>query len=468
MNNAFFNFSPSIILSESSPLESATRHLMSHRLASAVIEVCLVAASNFGGSTRGITFESDEDTVPDMQILPWESNLYQTYKSMNTGDSTNSIVVSASTSTNPESARKKCYDTAISCIDEMLSDPNSAHLADAMLGVVSTSLDEEFHHTLYKNLVANNNMDTLLRFSGSILKKWLHAESLKNNDAINAEVLWRYFTMHGDHMEAGRLIIQAALSTEPLSIEKRSSYLSRALGSYSTLEHNGSIAAHQLVEEVQNYVDVLNVQSRINAVVESNVNLRGMLDAAGLEQLSKTVVSADDLLNDFAAKLQMWDFCLIIIHCCRKRDVEFDGTIQKLWYTIMSEILPSRVEDPSANQIAAKLLQRIHDQSIVEKQDRGGTFETGAWITSLKTAVITLGSELYGSGADHTFPVTLVLGELESLRRVFATISCSDIFRDPWPLQAFLDIGCPYIVIVQAYDSLLSMAESEGAEVSER
>eukprot|EP00815_Leptocylindrus_aporus_P009885 CAMPEP_0116051942 /NCGR_PEP_ID=MMETSP0322-20121206/1276_1 /TAXON_ID=163516 /ORGANISM="Leptocylindrus danicus var. apora, Strain B651" /LENGTH=350 /DNA_ID=CAMNT_0003534779 /DNA_START=274 /DNA_END=1326 /DNA_ORIENTATION=- len=274
--------------------------------------------------------------------------------------------------------------------------------------------------------------------------------------------------MHGDHMEAGRLIIQAALSTEPLSIEKRSSYLSRALGSYSTLEHNGSIAAHQLVEEVQNYVDVLNVQSRINAVVESNVNLRGLLDAAGLEQLSKTVVSADDLLNDFAAKLQMWDFCLIIIHCCRKRDVEFDGTIQKLWYTIMSEILPSRVEDPSANQIAAKLLQRIHDQSIVEKQDRGVTFETGAWITSLKTAVITLGSELYGSGADHTFPVTLVLGELESLRRVFATISCSDIFRNPWPLQAFLDIGCPYIVIVQAYDSLLSMAESEGAEVSER
>ncbi len=50
------------------------------------------------------------------------------------------------------------------------------------------------------------------------------------------------------------------------------------------------------------------------------------------------------------------------------------------------------------------------------EQEAGGSiqkFENGEWIPRLRNRVTSLGQELFGKGADYTFPLDLIVRELE-------------------------------------------------------
>jgi len=331
------------------------------------------------------------------------------------------------------------------------------------LTAATDSMDDVFHNQLYEDLLKRGHIDTLLRVRGPLLRSWLESQCSEGNNDVNAEMLWRYFTLHDNHEEASRVIVESAVQPNSLPLDRRIAYLSRGVGSLSAQQQSNLMPQ---LEEAQNYLDVANVQSRIRAVLVANQELSNNLGREKMDKLSNNILSADVLLNEYAAELQLWDFCLIIIHCCRLHDEGINGTIQGLWRTILSDLIPKSAAD-SSNRLAAKLLKRIHEQSYVQKQDDGSSFEDENWILGLKSKIVTLGNELYGSGADHTFPLVLLAGELESLRRVY-NMSKGNSFDHPWPLMTFLEVGCPYAALIQAYDNLARDAENEGADIYER
>ena len=58
----------------------------------------------------------------------------------------------------------------------------------------------------------------------------------------------------------------------------------------------------------------------------------------------------------------------------------------------------------------------LEEETIVLGTDGGGTiqeFENGEWIPRLRNRVTSLGKELFGKGADYTFPLDLLVNELE-------------------------------------------------------
>ena len=449
-------------------MKSVCDYLMAKKMVSTIVDVCLVAAANFGGTLRGTNAEKDEDTSSyHSNTMPWETGLYESRGKMLATSSSAGVSITPSSS-NAANARKKCYTSIFDNLHELLLDPSTLHLADEMLSGANKSMDELFHHSLYKELIGKGHVDTLLRLRGPFLRSWLEAECNAGNDKVSAELLWRYFTMHNDHAEAARIIIGAALQPQPFPLGHRISYLTRGVGSLSAQQNSGGLNVLQQLEEVQSNLDVANVQNRILDILLSNIELSSIVGAEKIETLSKTIVNATKLLNEYAAVLQLWDFCLIIIHCCRSRGESFDGTIQGLWRTIIGEILPRSAAYPEKNKHAAKLLNRIHEQSYVEKKDDGSKFEEGRWIVPLKSKIVSLGNELYGSGADHTFPLVLLSGELETLRRVYNTCNNTNKLTTPWSLTAFLEVGCTYQSIIQAYDQLFHSAEDKDADIDER
>ena len=57
----------------------------------------------------------------------------------------------------------------------------------------------------------------------------------------------------------------------------------------------------------------------------------------------------------------------------------------------------------------------LEDEEIVFGSGAGNVqqFENGEWIPRLRNRVTSLGKELFGKGADYTFPLDLIVRELE-------------------------------------------------------
>jgi nuclear pore complex protein Nup155 len=63
----------------------------------------------------------------------------------------------------------------------------------------------------------------------------------------------------------------------------------------------------------------------------------------------------------------------------------------------------------------------LHDEVIFYGNDTANellTYDTGEWIPRLRNRVTELGKELYGKGADYTFPIDLIVRELEGTSTV--------------------------------------------------
>jgi hypothetical protein len=80
-------------------------------------------------------------------------------------------------------------------------------------------------------------------------------------------------------------------------------------------------------------------------------------------------------------------------------------------------------------------------------------FDNGSWIPRLKARVTELGKTLYGKGADYTFPLDLLLEQLEGLHQAQTQASNNINVPHNWPAQVMLDVGVPYYTILATYES---------------
>lgn len=169
------------------------------------------------------------------------------------------------------------------------------------------------------------------------------------------------------------------------------------------------------ITQIKEQLDVATLQRRVLTTVEQSENLN--LESANKEALSFTLVNVSDIYNDYASPLNLFDVCLLILETCQHNQPD---TINTLWKSILcEELLPCETNSESV----LDFLRSLKAGSVLENEtiaygdgNNGGNlqqFENGEWIPRLRNRITELGKEIYGKGADYTFPVDLILNELE-------------------------------------------------------
>ena len=425
-----------VAMSTTSPVAKAANALMSIENVGALVDICLVCASNFGGSVKGTSAEDDvalfaSTAQNSSSVLSWEIGLYHSGVNAN-NEENNALAQSSSTAVpslsnqqivvsgvevTPLDARKSCYSILIHHLRELLRSQSShqRQLGDIMLSVAANSRDELFQRTLYTFLLDENHVETLLRIQSPKVENWLM------DDEKNMDLLFRYYVFHGRHIEAADTMYARATSdTDIVPLDQRIECLTRAVNSLRSAneaassqnngnfigmnEVEGKLNVVQHLESVQEQLEVSGLQKKIlSAVIEQN------LKPPNLDELRNKLLGVSELYNEYAAPLGLYRLCLAIIQTCKTND---PSSIEILWRSILSKEVPLKTQ--SAN--AVEILQRLRDGTPLEdmnEYESQGTFEDGKWISNVKETIISIGKELYGKGADYAFPLQLLVSNLE-------------------------------------------------------
>jgi nuclear pore complex protein Nup155 len=449
-----------------SPLALAAEELLKLRNAHGAADVCLICAANFGGAKVPIDDRRELGEMPIEGMFDWERGLYQQPPTEKPSDGTTgqsaatgsqSIVISGIQAT-PADALKTCHSVLFHHIFKLLAEGGEENqsLAVELLGVCASSSDVKFLHSLYEQLVVTHNSDTLLRIDSSTLEEWLKKKS-------DANLLFKYYSFHGRNVQAGDLMYNMALDediTNKFPLSTRMEYLTRSANAFSAAIQTSSPNEQVSVPELKNTLthiheklEVAAIQQSVLTIVQQSQNTN--LDEEKMNALSYSLVKVSDIYNDYAAPLNLFDICLMIMETCRQND---SLNIATLWTSILcEELLPCMTN----SQTAFEFLSGLKDSSIIQDDIIFGDgadatlmqFDNGSWIPRLKARVTELGKTLYGKGADYTFPLDLLLQQLEGLRQAQTQASNNINVPHNWPAQVMLDVGVPYYTILATYES---------------
>eukprot|EP00957_Ditylum_brightwellii_P044789 3397697-Ditylum_brightwellii.AAC.1 len=438
-----------------SPLARAASVLMELDDVGGVVDVCLVCASNFGGANARSIGSQDETGDDSKDMLPWERGLYHRplgspEENMNIDqddgihspttpvNTSGTSVVMSGVDVTPADALRTCHAIIFYYINILLVSTvvDSYKLAERMVSVCASSSDINFLYSLYGYLQTSSHLDTLLRIDSPALESWL-----KDVKRDQPGLLWRYYVVHGKNSLAGDVMWKRACTANVnVGLDERMECLTRAINSFSaSLEGENtttltgrrittanSFATQQasfsrdeierIITQINEQLDVAALQKRTLTTIAQSHNVD--LDDSKIYNLSHSLISVSDLYNDYAAPLNLCDICLLILQTCHHND---QSTIATLWRSILcEEILPCQTHSTSVQSFLNSLKSNsmLEDESVIllngnDSNGMGHIFENGDWIAKLKNRVISLGKELYGKGADYTFPLDLLVESLE-------------------------------------------------------
>ncbi|KAL7539306.1 hypothetical protein ACHAXR_009165, partial [Thalassiosira sp. AJA248-18] len=438
-----------------SPLALAADILMKLGHVEGLADVCLICASNFGGAkvARDERKELGEDTVEGM--LSWERGLYHRPPPTDTvaGGSSGGGLNSRSATTiltgmdvTPSDALQTCHSIIFHYISKLLGEgrgsasSNQQRLAEELVATCAASLDVKFLHSLYEHLLATNQVETALRIDSTSLEKWL-LETKKD-----VGLLWKYYSFHERNVLAGDIMWKRATeSEEKIPLDQRIECLTRAANSFaSALQANHSSSSTLMrrlvgggisgqggatsqalqdpsvtvdtlqtrITQIQEQLDVATIQKRVLTTITQSQDTN--IGSEKMDALTSTLVTVSAIYNEYACPLNLFDVCLLILETCHHKEVD---SIHTLWKSIIcEEIIPCSTH----SQFVLEFLTRLKQGSLLEEETivfGGGEemkkFENGEWIPRLKNRVAALGRELYGKGADYTFPLDAIVRELE-------------------------------------------------------
>ena len=428
-----------------SPLALAADILMKLGNVEGLVDVCLICASSFGGAKvqPNKSKEMGEENFQDM--LGWERGLYHRPPSDSVGvggGSTGTQIVPGIDVTSPDALRT-CHSIIFHYISKLLRDgsPSSERLAQELVTTCTgESTDTKFLHSLYEYLLSTNNVETALRIDSSSLEDWL----VKEKKDIN--LLWKYYSYHGRSVLAGSIMLnEATEENKNVPLDRRIECFTRAANSFEAALSNSSSATFNMnrlvgvgqvgntqppqpeqqmsvedlrarINQIQEQLDVATIQKRVLTTISQSQDVN--LEEAKMDALIFTLLDVSSIYNEYAAPLNLFDVVLLILETCRQRET---ATIATLWKSIIcEEVLPCSTSFSSVVDFLTILKQGslLEEETIVLGTDGGGTiqeFENGEWIPRLRNRVASLGKELFGKGADYTFPLDLIVRELEGM-----------------------------------------------------
>jgi len=411
-----------------SPVAAAAEALMDLGDVSKVVEVCLTTAANFQGDRQTSRRSAGSFAAQRSYEFTWEQHLYHKRRDDSqqnggslssrglTNQSPSTNIIAYGTDVTAKDAVETCYSIILHHLSVLLD--TKSDLADPMIEACSLAGDTFFLEAFFAHLLENNYGDTLLRINIPVLDDWL-------KDRGDAELLWRYYDVQKRYGDAGQVALNRANDLQAkLSLEERINWLSRAVNSFVNAREKRNFGMFETAEneniakkaeEATNSLRIAKIQNRILASIDSTKSVE--ITPELYERLSKQLIPVSELFNEVAAKLSMFDECLLILHACQHDEVQ---TIETLWKNIVCEqFLPCATRDATTYRFLESFVAdvKLCDQiKFIQPNGQGGPlplFEMAEWKDSVAQRVVFLGKELYGTGADYVFPVSFLLSTLE-------------------------------------------------------
>lgn len=305
--------------------------------------------------------------------------------------------------------------------------------------------------------------------------------------------------MHGFNWMAGEVMWKRGCSQdEKIYIDDRIECLTRAVNSYSAALKNDNLTGNlsrsriitplssstantnrlihqiplqptrdeinQIISQINDRIDVAKLQSRARYTILTSEKHN---DESMIEALSDTLINVSVLYNEYAAPLNLFDLCLLILQTCRYNDT---STIITLWKSILcEEILPCRTNNLECQTFLSAMQKGSmseEDNIILTNDDVADehgkllmVFEDGKWASSIKNRVVSLGKELHRKGADYTLPLEFLVESLEGLQRV--QMKATGNTTTAWALSTIIEAGASYPSILDAYNSVMRSHDKE-------
>ncbi|KAL7580131.1 hypothetical protein ACA910_012889 [Epithemia clementina (nom. ined.)] len=445
----------------SSPLAIAADLLVKLEDVCSVVEICLTTAQNFKTSRMPL---GSKDVLRYDGMFAWEADLYHKQvgpteeETTRDGSQRNSSSEVYGSSVSAKDAIKTCHSLIFVHLEGLLR--SKVPLANLMVAECVSDKDKTFLKSLFSFLIESSNVDTLLRINSPEAEMFLKEQNDSN-------LLWRHFSVLEKFVEAGHVAYDCARSDDTIRLGDRIEWLTKALQSFRSAQNayrgpDSKTSGEQLakfVAETEDNLKIATVQDRVVRRIESLPDFPEEIDHSKFEKLKTHLVEATPLYNEFVAKVPLFDLCLVMLHMCRHND---SHSITILWKNAICEvILPccTRSSDmyESLLEFAGEvdLADRVTHLSDTMEAGSVRLFEDGNWVVPVHDLVVRLGRELYGSGADYTFPVRFILEQLEVLRCTLGSKLASG-----WPLTTLAEAGVPYLVILEAFENIADLENS--------
>ena len=446
----------------SSPLARAADLLVRLDDVSSVVDLCVETSSNFKVMKMPAV---SRDSVRPGGMFAWEMDLYHKHapaggenqsNSGNSGTQSRTPVSNASysSSVTAEDAIDTCYALVFFHLDGLLR--TNKRLSDRMVSACAAVSDKGFLSSLFAFLVESSNIETLLRIDCAEAEAFL-------KDRGDANLLYRYYNVQEKHAEAARIAAEKAHETQNVALADRIEWLTRARNSYRVAQGAHRKNAGQMSEaeitkvaaEADDFLKVAVLQQRILREIDSLPEVpEDKIVLSKYEALKTTLIDINGLLNDYAAVVPLYGICLTIFHSCRHDDPD---QIREMWrFIFCEEITPCYTRAESIYHALVDLAAEcgLEDRVILltdsqsADDDSDSLFESGAWIVPLQEKIIKLARELYGTGADYTFPIDYILERLQYLRGLMH----HSYLSPGWSLITLSEAGIPYLVILEEYE----------------
>jgi nuclear pore complex protein Nup155 len=384
-----------------SPLARAASLLLKIGEYVAMIDICIITADNFSGSTSASIAVGDQSSA-----FQWEKRLYHYLKTddrspneTGTSSATNAIVVSSSVTA--QDAISTCYAIILCHFLTVRNSSVDGVATKTMVSACAASPDKDFRNAFFEFLLNTKNESLLVKIDSPEVETWLNGKK-------DPHMMWQYYIAHQKHSKAGDFMWNLATdANQTFSLDDRILFLERSQSSYDSGDIDNRIRAAE-------HLDVARLQLITLKAIES-LGLGVELDKGKLQLLKSRLLDVSTLYNSYAAELELHDVCLRILRSCRHDEAE---RIEVLWQKIIcQEVLPCSTRSMASYNFLCRLAgndSRAVKLLSADAQDNANSaFEDGLWVERVKQVVIALGSELYGKGFEFIFPAEFVVKTLE-------------------------------------------------------
>lgn len=337
--------------------------------------------------------------------------------------------------------RARCYDLVhdvINAVDQsMANGPTfvegrptlTATRRNEAYDIISRTKDEVFLTNLYDWYVSQGWYDRLLATDSAFIATYLQQKSDK--DVMHADLLWKYHGQSGQFAEAARVQLQLARSVFDLTLDKRIEYLSRARANASTYTQGGSRKAKQkLLQEITELLDVATLQDEILSKLKEDKRFDREPERRQevLSRVDGSILSINDLFNDYADNAGYYDVCLQIYQVADHRDT---SQISQTWQQAIEQ-----------------------EHAIALARAQSGDEGAPEPFEAVAELVRTLGNKLQMS--ESTFPVQFLLPLLQK----YSFQQQRAIAPAHWVVDLFLELQVAYERIFDVLETMFYTNET--------
>ncbi|KAK4983915.1 hypothetical protein LTR66_008670 [Elasticomyces elasticus] len=293
--------------------------------------------------------------------------------------------------------------------------------------VINCSEDQVFQEDLYGWYLSQGWHDRLLEISSPFVVNYLQRKSTEAR--IYADLLWRYFSCHGQHFDAACVQLFLAESDFDLKLEQRIEYLSRARANASmqSASINGFTNAsrqtrQELMRKASDLLDVANIQGDILSRMKSDERLTAERRPQVLSKLDNQILPIHELYNQYADQAGYFDIEILIYHVADYRNA---ADIRATWRQLIEDVhsKTEAVGEPLPYEAVAEQVRQ-------------------------------LGSRL--NLAHATFPV----GELLPMLEVYAQEFQRNVGPSTWAVDLFLELGVTHETLLPILEQMFYSDEA--------